>query len=434
MPQAWIERLPALIDPIAGVPDTWRARLEDGTPVAVRRMPETDPAQAGRVLQRLKSAGAVRTPRVVRLLGAAHDTDGVSVIYAADLGTGLDRALQPGPVGVGAGLVLANHLFEGLEAIHAAGTAHGAVGEHAVRLFEDGGARLWAFAPALDDVAEAKTADVRAAAQLVCRALGLPLEWSAADPLRETERSAPALAATLRAIARGSLPLEAQGALSAVNEAAGSLAEDGALAGGRAELAARAGQRSTPPPKPRLPVVSLPAPAAPTRGVLYIAGGVVAAVLFLTGVGLIGYQAVAGRHSSSPPPVAGAQHSPAATASPSPNALPSVPPSNGDVKSVVESPQNECSPGATCTIEVDVHFTKAAAPEDIAWQFELVDSCTGDATYVDGNHIMAQTGWVHVIGDTRVSIPSGHPLAVLAVTTTPSLAASSPLLITSGSC
>lgn len=343
----------------------------------------------------------------------------------------LDRALQAGPLTPAAGAALADDILAELEKLHGAGTAHGFVRAPSVHLRADGTAALQAT-PAPAEPSE-RPADVRATAALVCEALAIPLRWSPTDPLRESERAAPALAATLRALAQGSLNVDAAGARAALHEAAGGLGDEEAVNAGRAELRALSGATVPPPAVHHAPTITVPPPLneRPRRPFL-IAAGVAAAVVILAGLGVLGWS-TAGRHAaentakrSSPAPL------PQQSASPLP--LPSIPTASGPIKSVSETPLSTCNPGSSCKVEVDVHFVEAESPEDVSWQFELVDSCTSDATYVEGSTVHAKKGWVHVVGDTELTLPAGHPLTVIAVTTEPSHAVSAPLLITAGTC
>lgn len=350
----------------------------------------------------------------------------------AQTGRSLDQALSAGPLNPAAGAALADDLYAALDALHRSGQTHGYVRESLVRLQPDGSARLQpAGAPGGE-----RATDVRAAAELVCTALGIPLHWMPAEPLRESERAAPALAATLRALAQGSLPLDAAGAQIALREAAGGLVEDDAVAGARAELAARAG--ATPPPAAaaphhHAPPLMMPLASGSRRRPVLIGAGIAALVVLLGALGALGW-ITAGRHSNPSGASAPRTASPAPARSASPQPLPSIPTSSGPVKSVVETPQSTCEAGSACKLEVDVHFVKLETPQDIAWQFELVDSCTSETTYVDGGVVHAQKGWVHAIGDSQVTLPAGHPLAIVAITTAPSHAASAPLLVTGGTC
>lgn len=349
----------------------------------------------------------------------------------AQAGRSLDQALSGGPLTPAAGAALADDLFAALDALHRSGQAHGYVRGSLVRLLPDGSARLQpAGAPGGD-----RATDVRATAELVCTALAIPLRWTPAEPLRDSERAAPALAATLRALAQGSLPLDAAGAQTAVREAAGGLVEDDAVAGARAELAARAG--ATPPPAPsphpHAPLLMAPLAAGSRRRPLLIGAGIAGVVILLGALGALGW-ITAGRHASPGATASRTTSSPPAAPSASPRPLPSIPTASGPVKSVVQTPQSTCEPGSSCKLEVDVHFVKLDTAQDITWQFELVDSCTSEATYVQGGVVHAEKGWVHAIGDTELTLPAGHPLAIVAITTAPSHAASAPLLITGGTC
>lgn len=341
-------------------------------------------------------------------------------------GRNLEQALGSQLLSPAAGAALADDLLAQLEKVHAGGVAHGYVRPGLVRLQPDGTATLTPAPAPGDD----RSRDVRAVAELVCGALGIAPVWSPAEPLRESERAAPALAATLRALAQGSLPLDAAGARAALHEAAGGLADEEARATGRAELASLAG---TAAPAHHAPTVTLPVPGRRRRPPLLTAAVIAGGLLLLGAAGVLGWSTAghrppAGTAARSAPPT------PRTAASASPAALPSLPPASGPIRSVAETPQSTCEPGRTCRIEVDVHFVKTDAPVVISWQFELVDSCTSDATYVQGGSVKALKGWVHVVGDTDLALPAGHPLAIVAITTAPSQASSPPLLITGAIC
>jgi hypothetical protein len=342
-------------------------------------------------------------------------------------GRPLDQALAAGPLSPPAGAALADDLLAALESLHREGRAHGAVEPSQVRLLPSGSARLLPPPAPGED----RPSDVRAVALLLCNAVGVAPAWSPSEPLRETERAAPALAATLRAIAQGSLPLDAGAARAAIREAAGGLVEEEAAASGRAELAARAGAPAAAVAERHPPAIRLPNRRSRRRPLL-IAVAVAALLVLLAGFGVLGW-GTAGRHPS-PPAAAAKSPSPLAQHSPSPTPVPTLPTANGPIQSVVETAQGQCAVGASCAVEVDVHFQKTDAPMDVSWQFQLVDSCTSNATYVPGNTVHALAGWVHVVGTTRLTLPGGHPLAIVAITTAPAQAASAPLLITNGTC
>ena len=425
----WIERLPALVEPAGGIPDTWRARLEDGSRVIVRRHREPGAGAAARGLAKLRSLAAPRSEHLLPVRGAAPDGSGISVIYDAEIGASLQQVGGGHALDAAAAVALAVDVLEGLAALHRLGQSHGDVSLEAVRVLPDGRACLWGYSPWSEGTGAAQIADVRSAAELLCAASGIPLEWDPADALHESERAAPAVAATLRAIARGSLSLDAGAAAAAIREASGHFGTDEAMQASHESLAP-----SAPPPAPsRLaPIAVSLTPLISRRPRTFaIAGAIAAGVIVLTAVGVVGWRTAAHPHRIvGRPAIASATPTPSAVTSP----LPSAPPSSaGPVKSVTATLSGNCKLGSTCRIEVEVFFAKLEVPALVAWDFQLTDSCTQETTPATGSHVDAKKGWTHVIGDTEIELPAGHSLAIVAITSSPSQASAPPIVI-QGSC
>jgi hypothetical protein len=227
----------------------------------------------------------------------------------------------------------------------------------------------------------------------------------------------------------------------------------------------------TAPPPSRTPTVPPPArrPTVP-RPPIGSGGGVLAerppwlipaavAVLIVLILGIVGVKALSGRSTGSP--VAQGTASPSAHASGSPHATPSstpsgkaplaVPttfgPSSADpVRSVqICTPASPCNiPGASaetgtscdlssCKIEVAMYFTSVQKSVPYSYIVKLFDRCTGQTTDLPGpSTTTPASGYIVAIPTDHLSvnIPSGvKSAAVVAVSQTPAVAASAPLLI-----
>jgi hypothetical protein len=95
-------------------------------------------------------------------------------------------------------------------------------------------------------------------------------------------------------------------------------------------------------------------------------------------------------------------------------------------------PQSSCRPGTTCAVTVKVNLTPSTTTRQISWQFEVIDRCTGKVTGLSGGVLRAEPGWDAPYATTSVQLPAGRALAVVAKTTTPTQAASKPLLAPAG--
>ncbi len=438
---------------------SWRAKLDDGTPVVVRRLDGVEPDAYGAVKERLRAAGSATHPNLERVFGAAESQSHLWVICEAPRGLQLERLLKiVSPLSPPQVTALGLAVLGALEALHRRGFVHGSLTPAAVHVLPDGQIKVGGFATNAVHAPEAndRVADVRAAGALICACLGIPSVWSPSDPLREPERAAPALAATARAIAGGSLVTDAAAALVAFQDSAGLMASTGAQAASLSELGGMAGGAiptapsrrdnghepepilvTTRPPRRGMPALpALPRVELPDLPWSRI-GAAVAGVVLIAGLVIWGVSALAGaKQPAAGPPVAAHSPSPggSAKASPSPGGIPTfAPAASGAVSSVQITPQGACTVGSSCALEVSVHFQSGQA-QTIAWDFEIVDSCTSEATQQKGTSVNAQSDWNNVIGDTTLSLPAGHPLAIVAVTSQPSRAASSPLLLPGGPC
>lgn len=160
---------------------------------------------------------------------------------------------------------------------------------------------------------------------------------------------------------------------------------------------------------------------------------VLAAILF----------SVVGRVTEAPAPTTGLKASPTSTPTAGPVATPTPartpvaapPASTGSVKAVTVALNGACAGGGACALEVTVEFPLTTAETDFAWSLTATDACSGAVTPLGDQHVTAQVGWNHVVGDTTVTLPAARgPIKIMATSTSPSQAASAPVQVGSGAC
>jgi hypothetical protein len=185
---------------------------------------------------------------------------------------------------------------------------------------------------------------------------------------------------------------------------------------------------------------------------------IIAVVLILL-LGTAGGIILAGRNQNNGgPPVAQKSPTPGTTpktspkasptATPSaqggPRAVPTYAPANADpVKSVsycapstpcnigTATPETatSCDLGAACHVEVAIAFT-SAQKVPVGFSLKFFDRCTGVTTDLPGPNSFTPPGYVLVILEKNVTLPTGVKSgALVAVSTTPAVAASAPLLL-----
>jgi hypothetical protein len=88
-----------------------------------------------------------------------------------------------------------------------------------------------------------------------------------------------------------------------------------------------------------------------------------------------------------------------------------------------------CDLGAACHVEVALAFTSAQRVP-VGFSLKFFDRCTGVTTDLPGPNPFTPPGYVLVILDKNVTLPTGVKSgALVAVSTTPAVAASAPLLL-----
>jgi hypothetical protein len=105
------------------------------------------------------------------------------------------------------------------------------------------------------------------------------------------------------------------------------------------------------------------------------------------------------------------------------------------VTSVVFLPDTSCKLGGPCKVDVEMKYSKAQSGP-LGYVLKFFDRCTGATTNLPGRSFTPPTGFIRADpGFQTVTLPSGAKSAALvAVSTTPASAASTPLQLGPESC
>ncbi len=207
---------------------------------------------------------------------------------------------------------------------------------------------------------------------------------------------------------------------------------------------------TTPPAPARTPtrepsVARKPAGGGtPSQRPAWMIPAIIAVVLILlVGVGgtivLLGRGHSGATASNSPSP----KTSPKPTASPSPSApqgplaVPSYGPATAapvtGIAFLTDAADTSCAVNGPCKVTVEMKFS-TAQHADVAYTLKFFDRCTGTTTDLPGNHF-TPPGFIRVDITSVVSLPTGaKSAAIVAVSTTPAVTASAPLLLGADSC
>ena len=434
--------------------DTWLARTATGAAVAAKRLRTAVGTEEVAALRRLCE---VREPELLGVLDVELHDGRVWMLAELCDGVTLRRLLAVAALSPAQWVTVARSVLAGLAALHRRGLIHGALHAGNVHVSGDGRVRLGDGGvavpmPAVTDLETLQTGELAAAWTLLraaATAAGRRTGWPRAlDDLLTGARPVP----------------DAPGALRALTEAAAHLGDPAVTERSRTQLAAlvvplrrRAVPAPTAPPlpasvatgaaawvsapPPRRRVVAAPAQRAARRRRrvrrLVIAGFACALV------GAVTVVATAHLTRRPPPGAAGGpvtqRHTPStATAPPAPAhpALPDLPilgpPAAGEVAAVsVEPLSTGCVPGASCTVTVRVDLS-AHPLEMVGWVLEIIDRCSGRRTEIEVRPMAAPPSFVYVYRPTTLLVPATSASAIVALTTAPAHAASTPLLIPGG--
>jgi hypothetical protein len=92
-----------------------------------------------------------------------------------------------------------------------------------------------------------------------------------------------------------------------------------------------------------------------------------------------------------------------------------------------------CDLNAACHVEVGLYFSSAQR-SPVAYIVKFFDRCTGVTTDLPGPNPFTPPGYNVVILDKNLTLPSAKSAAIVAVSTTPAAAASTPLLLGASTC
>ncbi len=447
--------------------DTWIAR-RGGAWLAAKRLHLLPAYEPTEVREALLPLTGLRDPALLPAREVVAAGDEVWVCSELAAGVPLHRllvvvALTPAQVAT-----IVEGVCRGLEVLRLAGLSHGALHAHNVHVAPDGTIRLGdaGIVPLMAAIGRSqeqpepspeswRLRDGAAAAALFRQALETGRR---AGPVWRSSQAL-ALFEAIDALSRAGDPSGVETALESLQRTAANCLE-GARATTAAELGALVRRLEPRPaiPRPESSAPSRPASAlagptanedravaAPSpasrprpRGPWY-AAMIGAAVLVLAGA-----VAVRGMHGSVTKPPSQASHPPMVHASAPPPVSSPLPTSTprpvpvlapdraGPVTAVELQPLGNCSPGVQCAVRVTVRLVPSSTRVPLAWSFEVFDRCTGSLTELPGAQMSADPGWNYAYDTSYPTLPEGHGLAVVAVTSEPARAASAPWLVPAG--
>lgn len=453
--------------------EVWLARLGDGREVAARHVRCASPAALARLLRTVAALRSVHDGTVLRVLGTAvcGQPDAVWVVSQAGGGVPLRRVMSVSELHPLHVLGVLRAVTAGLRELDEAGFSHGALDADCVEATAEGTVRL-ALRPAavLRSTRASRRRDLDAVTGLLESMLargrragvGGGTSLSVAARLRALLES--------RGLSQAATPAEACALLEECIVAIDGAPGDGVAAQlaalvaavrppalrdsapaatvavtGTAVPAARAAAPAAAEPaaEPRVetaagahrPGITLPWLRAATPAIAVCAAAllvvVVAVVAVLHGRGHSTPAAASPVHRAAParpapqrPPLTSG-----VVAAPQPLAPPQLAPAATATIRAVSMPAlvGACT-GPVCTVTVRVTLPPHGS-EGVAWSLDVVDRCSGTVTRQPGGAVQALPRFQYVFDSSRISIPAGRPVAVIAVTAAPSVAASPPLLL-----
>jgi hypothetical protein len=437
--------------------ETWL--LEDAVGRRATKRLRVEPRFRARALAGLQRLTEVSGPNLVPVLGGLQHGDEVWVDAELAPGMPLRRVLSIAVLTPGQAALVVEGVLAALDALRAAGLAHGHLHDNQVHLGPDGDVRVgdWGL-QAL--VTPRGSADEERAAHLF---------GQLASEHRPTPAWRTGAASRFRDLALGRDGSEL--ALAELRQTAALVLEEVGRERAARELAAlvraleRRTETSPSPPEPLLPPplptplqaepvpgpTGVPLPLDATRPPVRLPsdrglfrwglGGVAAAAVVAIGLwaGLHAHgqrpavvrQAARPAATSPPLPVRAPASPPTPTPGPSP--VPALAPQQaGPITGVQLQALGPCGPGTTCEVRVQVNLTGDQSSLPLAWNLTVFDRCTGAVTQLPGVEMTAGAGWNYAWGISYPTLPAGRSLALVAVTTVPAQAASAPLMIGSG--
>ena len=167
------------------------------------------------------------------------------------------------------------------------------------------------------------------------------------------------------------------------------------------------------------------------------------AILLILAIGGGIFLATRGKNpiiGATPTPSPSASHSPKASPTPistGPQAVPTYAPAAATPITSVDylpAPDTQCQLGGGCKVTVEIKFSSAQSGT-VAYVLKFFDRCTGQTTDLPGSNFTPPGFTTVDITTGSVALPAGAKSAALvAVTTSPSTAASPPLTLGGDSC
>jgi hypothetical protein len=111
-----------------------------------------------------------------------------------------------------------------------------------------------------------------------------------------------------------------------------------------------------------------------------------------------------------------------------------APASAPPVTGVVFLPDTTCKLNSTCKVDVEIRYSSAQSGT-LGYVLKFFDRCTGTTTPLPGRSFKPTGGFIRADpGFQTVTLPAAKSAALVAVSTTPAAAASTPLLLGAQSC
>lgn len=438
---------------------THSAHLEDGLPVAAKRL------KRGAVLPplpQLARLGASGARALVPIHSVVTEAGERWVLSELAPGASLKSLLEQGRLAPMCAVAVAMGILDAVAALHQIGLWHGSIHAGNVHLGPDGSVRLSDYclaAPEGQAPAKLRAADSQAVGILLCLMLRLPVDGSTGRPkARPSKMAQSSLGQLAQSMARGPrrkrlTPYAAIDDRLALWEAAGRLATrrmqaaakerlaamvEGPPAAGASAAGPSTGAPVTVEPPPRVARANRQWPSARlASGIL--AAAILASIMAVSPVALLrsafdtrpadatASTAMAGR----PPLENTVPEISQSTPAPQQPTLPVLgPAAAGQVSGVrgrLAAPP--CGAGAACLVHVEVWVQPSAHPRLVAWTVKSISRCGGSIVDLGGGAFTAQPGWTHIASENSVVIPKMKSEALVVVSTVPDLAASEPLLL-----
>jgi hypothetical protein len=121
------------------------------------------------------------------------------------------------------------------------------------------------------------------------------------------------------------------------------------------------------------------------------------------------------------------------SAQPRPRVEALAPRSAGAITGVELQPGSGCAPGALCAVTVTARFRPAPSAQVVTWRVGTATSCQGRPSWSAPISVTAQPGWTRVYASSSVQVPRRPAVALVATTTAPARAQSSPVPVTGSS-